>query len=117
MLLVIGIIFSGSIIATCAALAIASKSFRRKFLLHKYENYNYVAIPNKEVVAEFTDAEVASAYAKAFDGVVWSHFPYEEYGFEDPYSFSNTWIMLNENGDIIEYNVTEDNIVVEVVAG
>ena len=79
--------------------------------------YVYVAIPSKEVVAEFTDAEVASAYAKAFGGVVWNHFPYEEYGFEDPYSFSNTWVILDAEGDIIEYNVSEDNIVLEVVAG
>ena len=79
--------------------------------------YVYVAIPSKEVVAEFTDAEVASAYAKAFGGVVWNHFPYSEYGFEDPYSFSNTWVTLDAEGDIIEYNVTADNIVVEVVAG
>lgn len=80
-------------------------------------DYVYVAIPNKEVVAEFTDIKVASAYAKAFGGVVWNHFPYKEYGFEDPYNFSNTWIMLDEKGDIIEYNVSENNIVVEVVAG
>ena len=80
-------------------------------------DYVYVAIPSKEVVAEFTDAEVASAYAKAFGGVVYNHFPYEEYGFEDPYNFSNTWVILDTEGDIIEYNVSEDNIVVEVVAG
>ena len=79
--------------------------------------YVYVAIPSKEVVAEFTDAEVASAYAKAFGGVVWDHFPYAEYGFEDPYSFSNTWVTLDAEGDIIEYNVMADNIIVEVVAG
>jgi hypothetical protein len=79
--------------------------------------YVYVAIPSKEVVAEFTDAEVASAYAKAFGGVVWDRFPYAEYGFEDPYNFSNTWVTLDAEGDIIEYNVTEGNIVVEVVAG
>ena len=79
--------------------------------------YVYVAIPSKEVVAEFTDMEVARGYAQAFGGVVWNHFPYAEYGFEDPYNFSNTWVTLNEDGDIIEYNVTEDNIVVEVVAG
>ena len=79
--------------------------------------YVYVAIPTKEVVAEFTDVEVASAYAKAFGGVVWNHFPYEKYGFEDPYSFSNTWVTLDAEGNIIEYNVTKDNIVVEVVAG
>ena len=77
----------------------------------------YVAIPSKEVVAEFIDAEVASAYAKAFGGVVWDHFPYAEYGFEDPYNFSNTWVTLDAEGDIIEYNVSEDNIVLEVVVG
>ena len=79
--------------------------------------YVYVAIPSKEVVAEFTDVEVASAYAKAFGGVVWDHFPYKEYGFEDSYSFSNTWVTLDAEGNIIEYNVSEDNIVMEVVAG
>ena len=79
--------------------------------------YVYVAIPSKEVVAEFTDAEVASAYAKSFGGVVWNHFPYKEYGFEDPYNFSNTWVTLDTKGDIIEYNVMEHNIVMEVVAG
>ena len=78
--------------------------------------YVYVAIPSKEVIAEFTDARVASAYAKTFDGVVWDHFPYKEYGFEDPYNFSNAWVTLDKNGDIIEYNVSEDNIVLEVVA-
>ncbi len=79
--------------------------------------YVYVAIPSKEVVAEFTDVEVASAYAKAFGGVVWDHFPYKEYGFDDPYNFSNTWVTLDAEGAIIEYNVAEDNIVLEVVAG
>ena len=28
--------------------------------------YVYVAIPSKEVIAEFTDREVATAYAKQF---------------------------------------------------
>ena len=79
--------------------------------------YVYVAIPSKEVVAEFTNVGVASAYAKAFDGVVWNHFPYKEYGFEDPYNFSNTWVTLDAEGDIIEYNFYPDNTVLEVVAG
>ena len=42
---------------------------------------------------------------------------YEEYGFEDPYNFSNTWVILDAEGDIIEYNIAEDNIVMEVIAG
>lgn len=79
--------------------------------------YVYVAIPNQEVVAEFTDRRVATAYAKAFNGIVWNHFPYKEYGFEDPYNFSNKWVVLDKMGDIIEYNVAEDNTVMEVVVG
>jgi hypothetical protein len=79
--------------------------------------YVYVAIPSKEVIAEFTDAEVASAYAKAFGGVVWNHFPYAEYGFEDPYNFANTWVTLDAEGDIIEYNSYSNNTVLEVVVG
>ena len=79
--------------------------------------YVYVAIPSKEVIAEFTDREMATAYAQAFNGIVYDYFPYEVYGFEDPYSFSNEWVVLNTEGDIIEYNVAEDNTVVEVVVG
>ena len=79
--------------------------------------YVYVAIPSKEVVAEFTDKEKATAYARAFNGIVYDYFPYENYGYKDPYSFTNNWIVLNAEGDIIEYHVTEDNTVEEVVVG
>lgn len=79
--------------------------------------YVYVAIPSKEVVAEFTDKEKATAYARAFNGIVYDYFPYKNYGYEDPYSFANNWIVLNTEGDIIEYNVTKDNTVAEVVVG
>mgnify|MGYP003297470051 CR=1 FL=1 len=80
-------------------------------------DYVYVAIPEHKAIVEFTDMEVASAYAKAFGGIVYNYFPYEKYGFEDPYNFSNEWVVLNEAGDIIEYEVSEDSIVMEVVAG
>ena len=79
--------------------------------------YVYVAIPTKNVIAEFTDREVATAYSQAFNGIVYDYFPYAKYGFEDPYNFSNEWIVLDEKGNIIEYNITKDNVVVEVVAG
>lgn len=79
--------------------------------------YVYVAIPSKEVIAEFTDREMATAYAQAFNGIVYDYFPYENYGYEDPYSFTNAWIVLNTKGDIIEYKITEDNTVEEVVVG
>ena len=79
--------------------------------------YIYVAIPSKEVVVSFINKEKATAYARAFNGIVYDYFPYKVYGYEDPYSFTNSWIVLNTEGDIIEYNVTEDNTVTEVVVG
>lgn len=80
-------------------------------------DYVYVALPRQEVVAEFTDIEVANAYAKSFNGVVYKHFPYQEYGFEDPYEFTNTWTVVDAEGDIIEYQVNDSNQVEEVVVG
>ena len=79
--------------------------------------YVYVAIPSKEVIVEFTDREKAIAYARTFKGIVYDYLPYEVYNYEDPYSFTNDWIVLNTNGDIIEYNITKDNIVTEAVVG
>lgn len=79
--------------------------------------YVYVAIPSKEVIAEFTDKKKAAAYARAFNGIVYDYFPYEVYGYKDPYNFANNWIVLDTDGDIIEYNSYSDNTVLEVVVG
>ena len=71
-------------------------------------NYVYVALPTQGVIAEFTDEKMAHAYAKTFNGVFWDHFPYAEYGFEDPYTFTNTWVVLETSGEIVEYDWVGD---------
>ena len=77
------------------------------------QDFCYIVFPNKENVIEFTDPEKAHIYTRIFGGIFYDHFPYAEYGFEDPYTFVNTWVFTNEDGDIIEY-VVNDNDVQEV---
>ena len=72
--------------------------------------YVYIAFPNKQNIIEFKDAETAHIYAMLFGGIFWDYYPYEEYGFEDPYNFTNEWVVTNENGDIIEYVVTKNGV-------
>ena len=80
-------------------------------------DYIYIALPNRLVVAEFIDKDCAIAYAQAFKGVYWEHLPYKEYGYDDPYNFSNEWMVLNHKGDLVEYDIDKDNYVVEVLKG
>lgn len=73
-------------------------------------DFGYIVYPDKELCIEMEDLENARIYAKIFDGIFYDHFPYEEYGFEDPYTFCNTWIITNQVDDIIEYKVTENGV-------
>ena len=72
--------------------------------------FGYIVYPNKEICIEMEDIEKAKIYAKIFGGIFYDHFPYEEYGFEDPYTFCNTWTVTNQNDDIIEYEVTAEGV-------
>jgi len=73
-------------------------------------SFGYIVYPTKEICIEIEDIEKARIYAKIFGGVFYDHFPYEEYGFEDPYAFCNTWTITNQDDDIIEYEVTEEGV-------
>jgi hypothetical protein len=72
--------------------------------------YFYVVMENKEVIIEFTDKETAQGYAKAFEGIIYDYLPYEKFGFSDPYTFINTWVFLNDKGEIIEYIYEQDTV-------
>ena len=80
------------------------------------QDFCYIVFPKHENVLEFNDSEKAHIYARIFGGTFYDHFPYLECGFEDPYTFANTWVFTNENGDIIEY-VVNDNGVQEAEVG
>ena len=74
----------------------------------------YIVIENKQICIEMEDAERANAYAKAFNGVVYNHFPYAEYGFEDPYIFTEQWTILTNYDEQVSYE-WQDNTIVEVL--
>ena len=80
------------------------------------EDYVYVVLPEKKICVELTDYEQAGVYAKAFGGYVSEVYPYAEYGYEDPYTFTNEWTILVNYGDTARYEVNENGEVVEVVS-
>lgn len=82
--------------------------------MNKIVDYAYIVFPNNKVCVEIQDPEVAQIYQKTFGGILYNHFPYEEYGFEDPYAFVNEWSFTNAEGNTIEYNVTDAGVVEEI---
>ena len=81
----------------------------------KVENYVYVVLPEKKVCVELKDYEQAQVYAKAFGGYISEVYPYEEFGYEDPYTFTNEWTILVNYGDTVSYEVGEKGVVKEVL--
>lgn len=81
----------------------------------KVEDYFYIALPEKKICVELTDYDKAIAYSKAFGGVMYNHYPYAEYGYEDPYAFTNEWTILTNYGDRVTYDVDESGTVQEVL--
>ena len=79
----------------------------------KAEDYFYVTIPEKKICIELEDYDKAVAYSKSFNGELSKVFPYEQYGFEDPYTFANEWTVLVNYGDKVEYEI-DGNTVKEV---
>ena len=80
------------------------------------EDYIYVVLPEKKVCVELTDSEQASMYAKVFGGYISEVYPYAEYGYEDPYTFTNEWTVLVNSGDVAHYEVNENGEVMEVIS-
>ena len=79
------------------------------------EDYFYIVMPEKHICIELNDYDKAVAYANAFGGIFYDKFPYEEYGFEDPYTFTEEWTILVNYGDTLSYEVGEDGVVREVL--
>lgn len=62
-------------------------------------DYFYLVKSESKLCIEFTDKNLALAYFKAFGGQIYAFFPYEDCGYEDPYTFSKEWTIMNEDGD------------------
>ena len=77
--------------------------------------YAYLAFPEKEQCFEFISQEQAKRISQETGGVYFDHFPYKEYGFEDPFAFANEWLVIDTNGDIVEYSYTEAGAIREEI--
>ena len=80
------------------------------------QDYFYVVLPDKQICIELEDYNKAVAYAKAFGGIAYDIFPYEQYGFEDPYTFTEEWTILSNYGETISYEIGDDGLVQEVLS-
>lgn len=79
------------------------------------KDYYYIVKPENKLCIEIDDAEKAQVYSKTFGSIMYDHYPYEECGFEDPYTFAEEWEVLVDYGDRITYEVDENNLVREVL--
>ena len=69
----------------------------------KTEPLYYLVQENHHTCME-VHGERATPFAKAFGLKIYTHFPYAEYGFEDPYSFVNEWSFFDEDCALIKYD-------------
>ena len=83
------------------------------------KEYVYIVHEHSHNILEMHNMEEATAYAKAFGDMfkVYDHFPYVEYGYEDPYNFTNDWTVTNVDGFIVSYIWDEElQMVAEVLS-
>ena len=79
------------------------------------KDYAYIVYPNKKICIEMEDPEKATIYAKIFNGLAYDHYPYEEYGYEDPYAFTEEWTILTNLDERVSYDFTDNGVLVEVI--
>ena len=72
---------------------------------NKVIEYGYIVDEKNKTVME-VELSKAQVLARAFGKVCLTYFPYEDYGYEDPYNFSNDWTILNEDGQRVTYSLS-----------
>lgn len=77
------------------------------------EDYYYLVFPDRHLCFELAGVRKALVYTNTFGGKLYSHFPHEEYGYYDPYNFSNDWTVYADDGKIIKYELDARNQVLE----
>ena len=75
------------------------------------KEYFYLVNEKKETVVEYyTERENAENLANISSAQLYSHFPYQECGYKDPYKFMIDWSVYNEDNALLEV-VVENGIV------
>lgn len=80
--------------------------------LHEEEYVYFVKEDTKEVFEHNLD----SGLNLMADAKVFKEFPYEHYGYEDPYTFTNEWTVYTVRG-VVKYEVDKNGKVQEVYHG
>ena len=78
--------------------------------------YYYVVYPDKRYCVEFNNIENSKGYIAAFGGELYDHFPYADFGYDDPYTFTEEWEVFNTQGKI-EYDFDSSGNIMEVCGG
>lgn len=79
----------------------------------KSTTYYYLSYPDNKTCYEFNNVASASKYQSTFGGTLTDYFPYKDYGFEDPYAFTEAWKVHNAANDVISYEVDAAGKVIE----
>ena len=72
---------------------------------NKVIDYGYIVDEKNKTIIE-AELDKAQVLAHAFGKVCLTYFPYADYGYEDPYNFSNEWTVFNEDGQRITYGLS-----------
>ena len=76
------------------------------------KKYFYLVNERNETVVEYyTEKANAETLAELSSTQLYSHFPYEEYGYTDPYNFIADWAVYNTDNRLLEVTI-ENGIVV-----
>lgn len=81
-----------------------------KLTLTKPKDYGYIVVEDKKIVLEIDDLAMGEQYAKAFGKKFYDHFPYAEYGYEDPFNFANEWWVCTIDNQELRYEVLDGKI-------
>lgn len=79
----------------------------------KTNNYFYIVRPKLRICIELTDYDKAQSYSKAFGGILFTAYPYADYGYQDPYTFAQEWTVLTNYGDKVNYAIDNKGMVKE----
>lgn len=76
------------------------------------EELYYVVSEKHKTIFELP-AEIAEGYANALGFALYTKYPYEAFGYEDPYTFTNDWTLIIATGEVIKYDENFNEIVME----
>ena len=88
--------------------------------MKKEKNYFYLVNESTKTCAEFYEEFPTEEFIKEYTDKglkFYDHFPYVEYGFEDPYNFIAEWYVYNEENRLLTVFVGERKDGTPIIVG